>query len=671
MKKQIEIKRLRLENFKGIRSLELDLNHVVSIMGQNGTGKSTIADSWSWLLHGKDSEGRSDSNFAIKTLDADNNVLPKINHTVEAVLDVDGEEVTLKRTLQEKWIKSRGALETTFQGNETLFEWNDVPMRKKDYEDKINSLIDESVAKLISNPLAFNALPWQDQRNILISIVGEVDDTDIAKGNKDFEGLLAKLSNKDLEEYKKELAAKRKKLNEAIRDIPSRIDEVTKTKPESHDWSALEKESARIVENIDKVDSEIEDRNKALESQNKARQEKSDQIYKLKTRNQNIEFEIKKEMQQAESSKSDPTAPIKRDIQVSEGNLASYKNVLSRLKSELSSLEEELKNVSVNRMEKREEWQAENARELKFDADKFECPACKRPLEADDIEAEKERMRVDFNTDKAKSLELINTQGGNLKNRQEELEKSVSSLEKRLADGKAKVKETEEEIAGLQKKLEAEEGKGVEAVDTDKLLEEKLANSKEHFFNKKEIAELQDQLENTKEGVDVSDLKAKKTELNGQLSEVTAKLSHKQQIEKVDARAKELEADEKKYAQQIADIEKEQFVAQEFTTKKVADLEDRINQMFNGPVSIKMFKDQIDGVIPWCTVLVNGIPFADANTAGRVNAGLSIINVLGDYYGVCAPVFIDGRESVTNLVESDSQIINLIVSENHQTLTVI
>ena len=85
----------------------------------------------------------------------------------------------------------------------------------------------------------------------------------------------------------------------------------------------------------------------------------------------------------------------------------------------------------------------------------------------------------------------------------------------------------------------------------------------------------------------------------------------------------------------------------------------------------RLFETQINGAeIPSCTALVNGVPFSDANTASKINAGVDIINTLSNHYGVNAPVFIDNRESVVKLIESESQIINLIVSEKDKDLRV-
>ena len=52
---------LVLRNFKGIKNLELIANGGnVSVFGDNATGKTTVADAFSWLLFDKDSQNKKD-----------------------------------------------------------------------------------------------------------------------------------------------------------------------------------------------------------------------------------------------------------------------------------------------------------------------------------------------------------------------------------------------------------------------------------------------------------------------------------------------------------------------------------------------------------------------------------------------------------------------------------
>ncbi|WP_432613310.1 hypothetical protein [Bacillus subtilis] len=58
------------------------------------------------------------------------------------------------------------------------------------------------------------------------------------------------------------------------------------------------------------------------------------------------------------------------------------------------------------------------------------------------------------------------------------------------------------------------------------------------------------------------------------------------------------------------------------------------------------------------------------NNAARINVGLDIINTLNDYYRITAPIFVDNSEAVTKLINTNSQILSLIVSEKDKQLRV-
>lgn len=92
----------------------------------------------------------------------------------------------------------------------------------------------------------------------------------------------------------------------------------------------------------------------------------------------------------------------------------------------------------------------------------------------------------------------------------------------------------------------------------------------------------------------------------------------------------------------------------------------RINAKFKF-VTFRLFEYTLDGnPVETCIPLVDGVPYGSANTAGQVNAGLDIINALCDFYGICAPIFIDNRESVNEIIPVASQIINLVVTNDNK-----
>lgn len=113
---------MHIQNFKGCKDRTIEFGEKTRISGANATGKTTIFVAFTWLLFGKDSLGSSD--FDIRPLDADGNMINNIEISVEAKISVDGDEYDLKKVQKQKWVKRRGTDTTEFQGNVNEFEIN-------------------------------------------------------------------------------------------------------------------------------------------------------------------------------------------------------------------------------------------------------------------------------------------------------------------------------------------------------------------------------------------------------------------------------------------------------------------------------------------------------------------------------------------------------------------
>ena len=84
----MKLNQLTISNFKGIRHLTIDLDgQDANIYADNALGKTTILDAWSWLLFDKDSSGAKD--FNIKTLNENGEAMHMLDHSVEAVVQLD------------------------------------------------------------------------------------------------------------------------------------------------------------------------------------------------------------------------------------------------------------------------------------------------------------------------------------------------------------------------------------------------------------------------------------------------------------------------------------------------------------------------------------------------------------------------------------------------------
>lgn len=666
---KIVIKKLNLINFKGIRNLSIDFDDNTNIFGANGTGKTSIFDAFTWLLFGKDSTDRKD--FEIKTLDSFNVAIPKIEHEVNAIVWVDDEEVSIKRILKEKWVKQRGALEAEFTGNETLYYWNEVPLSQKEFQNKVSQILDETIFKLITSPTAFNSLKWQDRRNVLIQIAGNVSDHELASGNSDYEKLVAQLNNKTLDEYKKQIAATIKKAKDDIKTIPTRIDEVERSKPEPVEESLINAEISLREKQIESLDNQLQDKAAAYDEVITKRNANQDKIYQVKSIINSIEFDARERVKLEQKSDNSKASQIQTQLSDLQSEIKSAEAKRDTLADKRETIKVEIANLDTLMSNARTQWTEVNAKELVFNDSEFCCPTCKRDFEASDIESKKSEMKENFINDKQAQLKRISDNGKGYAAEKANLEAELATLEERISKGT-------EYISGLTKKetgLKADlliannEAKSQVKPNLDEVVSVSLSTNIEYLELKKDLHQLEELKFDIPEN-NSQELKDEKAKLNSEIISLRSSLHVNTQIADADKRIAELLKEESTLAQQIANIEKEQYVIDNFIKLKIDTIEDKINQKFSY-VKFKLFDTQINGgQVETCEALINGVPFSDANTASKINAGVDIINTLCEFYKVSAPIFLDNRESVSEVIPTESQVVNMIVSPSDKKLRV-
>lgn len=631
---RIEILSLHIRNFKGIKSLDVEFSDVTKISGDNGTGKTTIFDAFTWCLFGKDSTDRKD--FNIKYLDENNEPTHRLEHEVEVIISVDGMHNNAKRTFKEKWVKPTGSDQTEFRGHETAFHWNDVPLSQKDFKEKVESICSESVFKMLTSTGAFNELPWKSRREILFNIAGEISDKDIADQSDDFAALLIKLSNKTLEEYRKELAANRRRLKGDLAQYPTRIDEVKRGKPEAPDFDTIKKDLEEVDVNIDVLNKQKADSSEESAAFQKDKQAKTDELYKAKARKSEIEHERKVSEKNQQSESQLKAAELDAKIK----QLKELEDIAK------DSLDGTIKTAEHNQSEYdriTKEWNDADAELFEMSAGALQCPTCKRELE--DAANKRKELEENFNTSKSNKLKRLNEEGQQIAENLQKSKKAVTEKSDSYTQAKTQREFIEKERAGIEVK------------DPEPVL-----FPEEYDTVLTKIENLTKAIEEMKPPTADDNAEAMK-ELNDKRSELVKQLAIEDQIKKADARVDELEAQEKNLAQQIADIEKQEHVCDEFTRTKITAIEEKINSHF-GFVKFKMFDQLINGGSEeTCETLVNGVPFSDINSAARINAGLAIIRTLSKHYDIQAPIFVDNSESVNQLLATESQIIKLIVTK--------
>jgi DNA repair exonuclease SbcCD ATPase subunit len=667
----IQLQSLHLRYFKSFRDFKINFkNDVTTIEGDNGTGKTTISDAFFWLFFGKDTNDNSDTKFSIKTIDAaTEKIIDRVDHSVEAVLLINGERTTAKRELIEKWTKKKGASEKVYSGNVTKYYWNEVPLTQRDYMSKINHFISEEVFKLITDPYKFNSMHWEKMREVLTRLVDNVSNQKVAEGNKSFQDLLGKLTNKTFDEYKKQMKHTLKKLKEDKEGIPMRIDEQKRGMPESEDFDAIEAEIESKKKLLEVVDDKISDKNKTAQNlhdeYDKLRKEKTS----LDLSNDNIYSEVQRKVNESLAENENPVEKLSKGIKAAEDDLNKYSRAVKNIEAEISSDKAKLEKVEKQKQEKSQEWDKENAADINFEEGDFACPTCKRPLEAEDEEKEKEKMKTDFIEDKKTALASINKEGLALKNQADSLQLSIKENKKRLEKGNAEIEKSKTVKAKLEKSLAQAKEEVQTTPDKKEMIKDSLRKNKEYIDNQTRILEIEEQLQN-QEGVDVKSLKEDRDGLLEKISDLKKSLDDKYKIESINKRVTELMTEEKQNSQLVADAERELNTIQEFEITKMNLTEESINSKFD-KVTFKMFNELVDGTqVPDCICHYQGVPFQDVNTAWQIVAGLDIINTLCDHYSTQAVIFIDGAESITDIPETKSQQIRLQVKKGVKSLSI-
>lgn len=653
--KKIILKSLALVNFKGVRDFSIAFNDgITTVCGDNGTGKTTLYDAYLWLLFGKDSTGRSDgaNGFNVKTTGEDGKPIYRLEHSVTAVLEVDGKEIKLQRSLVEKWQKVNGTTDEVMK-DETQYFINDVRTgTKKDYQAEISEIIPEDVFRMITNPYYFTSLSAETQKDMLLEMVGNIDDEEVAATDPDFLALLDQINGTSLAKWAREIAAKKKACNDALATIPASIETAQKLMPESENWAVLEKHLKEVQDRVKEIDAQIADKSALNDEAYKRKMALMKQQADKRIKLQDRENTIRMEANAAHNKALSDIQQMENELSINQKNLDSYRNDKMNVDGKIDELNGKL-------VEMREQFKTVAKEQFpEPSGDVLVCPTCGEPYKGENLENAIAKLRGNFEQSKSKRQKDIQTKGKQYK---AEYDRAV---------------EQQTKLTGLIAKLEddALEIKGNITIKKNNIpvagnADEAIANDKECIGLRNDIAEIANQLQVEVPQADVSELQSEKADSNAAIADINKRLGKRAMIERVNKEIADLE--EKRIAnnQAKADLEKWEDVHLRFQKAKDEVLMQRINGLFN-VVSFSFVKEQKNGDEKvTCYCMVNGVPYADVNACGKVNAGLDIINAICATKGISAPIFIDNRESFNQIIPTISQIVNLKVS-NDKSLTI-
>lgn len=637
---QAKIKSLYLENFKGVKK---PTDYIfdgknVSVIGANATGKTTIADSLWWLLFNKDSAGNE--KFSIRPLDGDGKQIDNVEICVSAVLDIDGEEMELKKVQKQKWVKQRSSSVTTLQGNVNSYEVDGYPKSEKEYKECVAGISEEELFKILTNPFYLPSLKWNEQRSRIIVLANDIPDVEVARQNEKFAGLMPDLEKaKSTDDIKKKYQKALNEWKKKQAEFPVRIDEAEKQKVDI-DVAELELLKNSLNEQITENKAKQEDISKEFEEQQKA----SDGIFEL-------QFELNDLQRKANEELVKQKKGLQSQIDEKNGYLLNISNGIQRNNREIYGYEQDVENGEKERKRLLEQWNTVNAEV--FDENTAICPTCHRELPSD----ERERLLSTFEKSKAERLASINKKGLVVKEDIENAQSMMLKLQECNKDNLANKEKLEKEVTDLEKQL-SELPESIDISDRPEVQE-----------IQRQIAEKETAMKKGNSAEEIRQkLKDEAEELQKQMDEVKEKFVLAKISSEVDDRIAELQEEQREVAQKVADQEKMLYLLEEFIRFKMDMVSDTINQKLDG-ICVKLFERQINsGIRECCELTYGGVPYGSLNNGHRIVAGLKIIKTLQEHYGVYLPVFTDNAESINdfNLPQMNCQMITLSVTDDKE-----
>lgn len=635
--KTIRLKEITTKNFKGNKALTVHFNDgkPTIISGQNATGKTSVYDAITYLMFGTDSLGRS--NFAIRELDADGN---KVHHTeifVEGKYLIDGAEVVLTKIQKEKWTRKHGLEDRELTSNPTEYSINGYPKSKDDYKAYIADIIDEKIFKILTNPIAFPSLDWKEQRKILFSIIGVIDDSDMAEEVPYFDLLKKELAAASIDDIRHKYAKSKKELEKKPEELQTRIDEVS--------GQIVEEDLTPYKSAREAALAQIEILNKELTELSKVNNSEIDgKIAELESQIRITVREANADRDEAVRNRRESVRALKNSLEDAERELRKQENAL-----------EEAKQMIDKRIADKEQYATalREAEDKEFPRDKAVCDKCGQVLPEDQIEV----LEKNWNTRKQDTInrykaavEKCGKEAVAWLNNRDVIDSNIQTAKTKINNFKIALDVAQAELLKAESVPEVDD-----TCDKCAKIRAEIAILNAKRFDMVRVSEKKTAVEKS-----IGEQKSIVFDAESHLNEAKQNDARK-------ARIAELENEMRKVGQNISNCDKMLFAVDGY----VKALSKRINDRFDG-LEFKLFDTQMNGGVKEdCQITIDGVPYSALNSGHKIIAGLNIIKVLRDYYQVDVPTIVDNAESLStdNVPQMPGQLILLRVSDE-PTLTV-
>lgn len=672
--KKIEVREIRLTDFKGQQEKKVEFGHRAIVSGKNGCGKTTLADAFMWVFCDKDYSLKSNPDIRP---DDGRERLPR----VDIDLVIDGKPVSVakfqKRTESKPKDGKPGKVALS-----NKYEINGVPKAERDFKADLKERgFDFDNFLMLSHMEIFTDLKDADARKILFSMSDGAgkSDLEIAKTVPDCTELAPLLETYKADEIKAMNSATLKKAEEQLKAIPNQIIGMEHSKVDA-DTAELELQKNVLHEQIADIEKQI------AQSGNEKAGEIKAELAGLSTKLLEIVSKAKADLLEQKSSVCNKVSTLELDRNIKTSELNRKTSTLESLRAQKKELLEKLQNARTQYPKiKDAEWDSSTLESIESetfkDADTI-CPTCGQNLPPEQIEQLKSRFEQ-------KKQERINQQ---LKAEEEweqdkkrKLDEVIQIGNKASADMKEAHKQEEtltSEISKLTDELEQiktyldAENKNLEAIPK----EPDFSENAEYQQILASIKEKEQELNSLDDGEEAK--KQLSEQLSGKKQELAAvnqRIGEANNNVRIDEQIEKLQESQKQYAQSKADAQMILDELKSLSMAKNTALEDAVNKYFDG-VKVKLFDTQKNGeVVDACIWYVQDKDgnwkklIGNANTALMMKGKIAIMDGLQKFYGVSYPIFVDCAAELDNSslagIKADAQLIFLKVAEGDMTVT--
>ena len=675
--KKVILKSLHVENFGNVygRVRDVAFGNRTTIKGRNESGKSTLGDTYSWVMANKLMNGNAAD--GIRPHDENGKDFDGTDITVTAVLDIDGEEKRIQKTQTQMYEKKSGK----FKGNNNDYMINEIPKKEKDFKAFLETVVPDEIFQLCTSSAAFLKLDMKTRRKKLFDMVPELSDDDVIATDERFLPIKKMLSDGDIEDLisraKFQLDG-RGKTDKGLRgqrdDLKPRIDEASKG---IRDVAEYELAINGLKEQIVELDKQEQALNDSIAAYDKA----SRGILDFKFEQSEIVRKANEGLVQQKRALNDEIA----DLQMKKREM---ENTLRLAEMDLKHAEMGIQRHEADLKKAQEDWPKYSAREFDetklksiqaevFDENLLICPTCGQDLPAEQAEQiktdfeqkkskriqDEESLKATFYEMKEKKLSEITEAGNKAVADLKKAQSAKEEAEKKIAEIKGQISSLAVQIAEKQLDL----SKLPDSVD--------LSENTEYLDITAGIAKQEEALKQMNNGED------QRREISAKRNEAVSEISRYQQLIKqsqdAQDRVAELQQEHKNLSQRIADVEKELDLLDDFQTQKCNMLTDMVNKLFMF-TKWQLFKPQMNGeMAKICEPAFKGTAYGRRlNDGAKALIDLDICYTFQKMNGIRVPIWLDNAERMTNntlkmLDGIDTQVIFLKAEEGDLTVETI